>query len=124
MAKLFGVPVRGGAAPDLPDKATRTQMMELAERFLETINRDVARATATLSGMSPNFWALVQPWPFPDYLTYDGALIGLFVPRKNFLVASCERFVRRRSARVQAVLRFVGGRSDCGDCCKNCKRTV
>lgn len=126
IARFFDVDVPNNEFPKVPDTADPVSMSSLQLALMRKFSADSASVRTTLAGLKPNPWPLITPVPFPDYLTFRGAPIGLYMRRFTLL----ERIQRRLTGRVTPqetyITELAGRRSDCGDCRgeKGCRNPV
>jgi len=111
--------------PDLPAVATSAFMSRFTESHLKLLVEHMDDVIEKVNTISPNYWPLATFHPFPNYLCFRGKLIGIRVRRKSALeIFWSELKAGRYGKKVSYAIELAGRRSDCGNCCDNCKRTI
>jgi len=118
------VPITAGRIPDLPAVCPKAMTEALRFQVRLFLKSGLDDWLGMLGSMTPNIWPIITPNPFPNYILFDGHFIGLNVPRKSWLEVTRLRIAKAFRVPPRYVLSLGGRRSDCGNCCENCNRTI
>lgn len=76
-AQQFGNIALGKPAAEVADYFWRELTADFRDFYVVRLSKDVAR----IASSRPNFWAIITPFPFPNYLAARGDLIGFMISR-------------------------------------------
>jgi hypothetical protein len=124
IAQTFRVAYDRPQIPNLPTEASPAAMLLLKRNLLQFANAHRDAQFEIVSTLKPNLWPLITPHPFPNYVSFRGKLIGMMVPRHSPLQVIWAELKAGQVKEVRDMLELAGRRSDCGNCCENCKRTI
>lgn len=96
-AEITQTPIPAEGLPRLPGSSTPQQMQMFLRTLSQRYGDTFLRYAASIAGLKPDWGALFTPVPFPDWITVDGAFVGLG---------------KRRVSRWERLGRYISGEAE------------